>query len=58
MPYNRLGEAWVALGNVLSAQEESEHAVAAYRSAARLSPADHRPLLYMGKEMVRECKFA
>jgi len=38
---------------VLAALEESEHAVAAYRSAAKLLPGDHRPLLYMGKELVR-----
>ena len=43
----------MALGHVLAALEESEHAVAAYRTAAKLLPGDHRPLLFMGKELVR-----
>ena len=45
--------AWIALGHVLAAQEESEHAISAYRSAYRLAPGDHRPLCYMAKEMIR-----
>ena len=45
--------AWVALGHVLAAQEESEHAISAFRSASRLLPGDHRPLMYMAKELVR-----
>lgn len=46
-------ECWVLLGHVLSAQEESEQAVSAYRAAARLWPGDHRPLLFMAKELLR-----
>ncbi len=49
----RFARAWVALGHVLAAQEESEHAISAYRSASRLLPGDHRPLVYMAKELLR-----
>ncbi len=45
--------AWIVLGHVLAAQEESEHAISAFRSASRLLPGDHRPLMYMAKELVR-----
>ena len=46
-------KAWVILGHVLSAQEESEHAISAFRTASRLLPGDHRPLVFMAKELVR-----
>ena len=49
----RFAKAWIALGHVLAAQEESEHAISAFRSASRLLPGDHRPLIYMAKELVR-----
>ena len=49
----RFAKAWVALGQSLSAQEESEHAIAAYRAACRLLPGDHRPMVLMAKELVR-----
>ena len=49
----RLANAWVVLGHVLAAQEESEHAISAFRSASRLLPGDHLPLVYMAKELVR-----
>eukprot|EP01041_Mallomonas_annulata_P004074 gene4076-8104_t len=48
----RFAQSWMALGHVMAAQEESEHAISAYRNASRLSPGDYRPLLYMGKELV------
>ena len=48
----RFAKAWVALGQSLSAQEESEHAIAAYRAACRLLPGDHRPMVLMAKELV------
>lgn len=48
----RFAKAWVALGQSLSAQEESEHAIAAYRAACRLIPGDHRPMVLMAKELV------
>ena len=49
----RMHTAWVALGHALAAQEESEHAISAYRAACRLVPGDHRPLCYLGKELIR-----
>lgn len=49
----RMHYAWIALGHVLAAQEENEHAISAYRAASRLVPGDHRPLCFMGKELVR-----
>jgi len=49
----RMHNAWIALGHVLAVQEESEHAISVYRAACRLVPGDHRPLCYMGKELVR-----
>ena len=48
----RFAKAWVALGQSLSAQEESEHAIAAFRAACRLLPRDHRPMVLMAKELV------
>ena len=49
----RFARAWIALGHVLAAQEESEHAISAFRSASRLLPGDHRPLIFVAKELVR-----
>jgi len=49
----RFFRAWVLLGHVLSAQEESEQAISAYRTAARLLPGDHRPMVFMAQELQR-----
>ena len=49
----RFGSAFVVLGLVLSAQEESEQAISSFRTAARLMPGDHRPLVLLAKELVR-----
>ena len=49
----RFSNAWLVLGHVLAAQEESEHAISAFRSASRLLPGDHRPLMFMAKQLVR-----
>lgn len=49
----RCVESWVLLGHVLSALEENEQAISAFRTAVRLSPADHRPVLCMAKELLR-----
>lgn len=49
----RFAKAWTLLGHVMSSQEESEQAVSAYRTAARLLPGDHRPIMYMAKELAR-----
>lgn len=51
--HKRFSAAWVLLGHVLSVQEEGEQAIAAYRTAARLLPGDHKPLVYMAKELIR-----
>lgn len=48
---SRFAKAFVALGVVLSAQDESEHAINAFRAATRLMPGDHRPLVMMAKEL-------
>jgi anaphase-promoting complex subunit 6 len=47
----RFAKAWVALGLSLAAQEESEHAIAAFRAACRLLPGDPRPMVLMAKEL-------
>lgn len=44
---------WILLGHILSAQEENEQAIAAYRCAGRLKTTDHRPLIFMAKEFVK-----
>jgi anaphase-promoting complex subunit 6 len=44
---------WILLGHVLSAVEESEQALAAYRSAVRLLPNHWLPLLCIGTEFIR-----
>lgn len=49
---NSFAHAWVLLGHVLAAQEESEHAISAYRTACRVSPGDLHPQLAMAKEQV------
>ena len=48
----RFAQGWVSFGHCLALQEESEHALSAYRTAARLMPGDYRPMLYMAKELV------
>lgn len=49
----RFSRAWVLLGHVMSCQEESEQAISAYRTAARLLPGDHRPIVFIAKELAR-----
>ena len=49
----RFSKGWILLGVVLSAQEESEHAISAFRAATRLLPGNYRPLAFMSKELVR-----
>ena len=48
-----LGLSWILLGHVLSTIEESEQALAAYRTAVRLYPEHYLPLLCIGKEFIR-----
>ena len=49
----RFAKAWIVLGHVLAAQEESDNGISAFRTASRLLPGDHRPLVYMARELVR-----
>lgn len=49
----RFAPGFVMLGHVLGAQEEREHAVSALRTACRLLPGDHRPLVLMAKELMK-----
>lgn len=55
----RFSNAWVLLGHVLAAQEESEHAISAYRTACRVLPGHHEPQVFMAKELVSssDCPF-
>ncbi len=45
--------AWIGFGNAFAAQDESDQAMAAYRTAARLFPGSHIPLLCSGMEYLR-----
>jgi len=49
----RCSKAWILLGHVMSNLEESEQAMAAFRTASRLLQGDHLPLVCMAKELVR-----
>ena len=44
---------WIAFGHAYSAQDESDPAMAAYRTAARLFPGCHQASLYIGMEYMR-----
>jgi anaphase-promoting complex subunit 6 len=46
----RHAHSWLAYGHAFAAQDESDQALAAYRTAARLFPGLHQPLLGMGRE--------
>lgn len=45
--------AWLGLGHAYAAQEESDPALAAYRTAARFFSGSHLPLLCIGMEYLR-----
>jgi len=49
----RCAKAWIVLGHAVAALEESEQAVAAFRTASRLLPGEHMPLVCMAKELSR-----
>ena len=49
---------WLAYGHAFAAAEESDQALAAYRTAARLFPGSPAPLLYMGVEYARGANWA
>ncbi|KAK3256963.1 hypothetical protein CYMTET_33922 [Cymbomonas tetramitiformis] len=45
--------AWLGFGNSFAAQDESDQAMAAYRTATRLFPGSHLPVLCIGMEYQR-----
>ena len=45
--------AWIGFGHAFAAQDESDQAMAAYRTAARLFPGCHLPALCIGMEYRR-----
>lgn len=49
----RFVQGYIMLGHSLGAQEEREHAVSALRTACRLLPGDHRPVVLMAKELMK-----
>ena len=49
---------WLAYGHAFAAAEESDQALAAYRTAARLFPGSPAPVLYMGVEYARGANWA
>jgi len=49
----RFAPAWIGFGNAFAAQDESEQAMAAYRSASRLFQGSHLPLAFIGMEYLR-----
>lgn len=50
----RLVHAWVAIGHAYAAKDESEHAMTAYSTAARLCPGSHLPMMFMGIQHARQ----
>lgn len=50
---NSFAAAWIGFGNAFAFQDESDQAMAAYRTAARLFPGLHLPLTGMGMEYQR-----
>ncbi|KAG0503695.1 hypothetical protein HPP92_003767 [Vanilla planifolia] len=49
--------AWIGSGNAYAVQEETDQAMLAYRTAARLFPGCHLPTLYIGMEYMRTHNF-
>jgi anaphase-promoting complex subunit 6 len=45
--------AWIAYGHAFAHHDESDQALAAYRTASRLFPGSHLPWLFIGLEYVR-----
>jgi len=50
---HRFAPAWVGFGHAFAAQDESDQAMAAYRTASRLFPGSHTPWLGIGMEYLR-----
>lgn len=55
---NRVAPAWIGLGHAFALQDESDQALAAYRTASRLFPGTQWPSLYMGMEYARQGSLA
>ena len=49
----RYAPAWIGFAKAFAAQDETDQAMAAFRTAARLFPGLHQPLIGMGLEYVR-----
>ncbi|XP_020518107.1 anaphase-promoting complex subunit 6 isoform X2 [Amborella trichopoda] len=49
--------AWIGFGNAYSVREEGDQAMASFRTAARLFPGCHLPMLYIGMEYMRTHNF-
>ena len=49
----RLAAAWMGMGNAFAAQDESEQAMAAYRTASTLFRGSHLPLLCIAMENLK-----
>eukprot|EP00166_Cyanidium_caldarium_P000041 ctg_1003.g416 len=49
-----LAYVWVAYGHAFAVADESDQAMAAYRTAMRLAPSESTPLLYVGVEFARQ----
>ena len=45
--------AWIGFGNAFAAQDESDQAMASYRTTSRLCPGSHLPGLCIGMEYLR-----
>merc|ERR1719191_1012007 len=50
---NNFAPAWIAYGHAFAHHDESDQALAAYRTACRLFPGSHLPWLFIGMEYVR-----
>jgi len=49
----RFAAAWIAYGHAFAHHDESDQALAAYRTASRLFPGSHLPWLFIGIEYLR-----
>lgn len=50
--------AWIGFGHAFAALDEADQAMAAYRTAARVFPGLHLPLMGVGMEHLRTSNFS
>jgi len=50
---SKFAPAWIGFGHAFAAQDESDQAMAAYRTASRLFPGCHIPVMCIGMEYMR-----